>query len=190
MKLWNSNRSRWLKAAMDRTTNAIATIDYAHYEVHNGKLWHVEDNTADIGDEAGDFLDIQFTTPAATVGLLHAIFDGYVAAAWLMDLREGQTGGGAGGAALTAYNRRRASTNIHGMSFLKDDGIGTGGTVLFTRNYGSGSGPFASGGTARESNEWILKPATIYQVRAYSTGAVAGQISIDFYLHTDKDTIT
>jgi len=193
MKLWNSNRSRWLKASMDRVTNALATIDYAHHEIHSGKSWHIYDTSADMSGQVEDALNIQFTTPAASAGLVHAIFGGYVAAAWLFDLREGQSAGGANGAAIvTECNRRRGAGDLtanHGMTFLKDSEVGTGGKVLMSKNYGSGSGPFAEGGTAREINEWVLAPATIYQVRAYSNNAVTGNLYMDFYLHADKDTI-
>jgi len=190
MKLWNSNRSRWLKAAMDRITNCIVTITQPHHEIHDGKTWFLQDITSDMDAEAGDFISIQFTTPAATAGLVHVTFDAYVGAAYTFDIREGQTGGGTGGSALTAYNRRRGSANTHGMTFTKDDTIGTGGTVFQTKFYGSGSGPFATGGSARDSGEWVLDASTLYQVRAYSVNAVEGFLSMEFYLHIDKDDIS
>ncbi|MFA9409578.1 MAG: hypothetical protein ACERKJ_12200 [Candidatus Dadabacteria bacterium] len=193
MKLWNNSRQRWLKASMDRSTNALSILDYAHHEIHDGNSWHIYDTSADMSAQVENALEIQFTTPAASVGLVHAIFGGYVGAAWLFDLREGQTAGGANGAAIvTEVNRRRGSGDgvaSHGMTFLKDSEVGTGGTVLMSKNYGSGSGPFAEGGTAREINEWVLAAATIYQVRALSDNAVAGNLYMDFYLHVDKDTI-
>ena len=72
------------------------------------------------------------------------------------------------------------------MSFLKDDGIGTGGVVLFTKYFGAGVGSGQHGGLQREVAEWILKAETLYQVRVYSANAVAAYVSMDFYLHIDK----
>ena len=188
MKIWNNTLQKWYKAAGDEVTDAITFVDYSHHEIHSGKHWHVEDDSADLGAETGDLITIQFTTPTAASGkgFVHAIFEGFCGAAYTFDLREAQSGGGAGGAALTAYNHRRDSSNTHGMSFLKDSAVGTGGTVLFTKYFGAGVGSGTHGGTQRNNNEWILKQNTLYQVRVYSANAAAAYVSMDFYLHNDR----
>ena len=186
MKIWNNTLQKWYKASGDNVTDVINVMQYSHHEIHSGKHWHVEDSSANLGAETGDLITIQFTTPAASVGLVHAIFEGFCGAAYTFDLREAQSGGGAGGGALTAYNHRRDSSNSHGMTFLKDNGVGTGGTVLFTKYYGAGVGSGTHGGVQLDNNEWVLKAATLYQVRVYSANANAAYVSMDFYLHADK----
>jgi len=186
LHVYNSTHKRSFPAAADPITDGLVFLTYPHKELHGGKMWHVEDNTADLGAETGDLITIQFTTPAASVGLVHAIFEGFCGAAYTFDLREAQSGGGGSGSALTAYNHRRDSTNSHGMSFLKDSAVGTGGTVLFTKYFGAGVGSGTHGGIQRDNNEWVLKAATLYQVRVYSANANAAYVSMDFYLHADK----
>jgi len=188
LKLWNrtSTVQRSFPAESDLISDTLATISFEHYKIHEGNSWHVEDTTADLGAEVGDFIDIQLTTPAAAVGYIHAMFNGYAGNAYTFDLREAQTGGGAGGSTLTAYNRDRASSNVHGATITKDDGVGTGGTVLFSETYASGVGPFTQMGVSRGSQEWILKAATLYQVRVYAAAAVAAFVSMDFYLHIKR----
>ncbi len=183
--LWNKTKTRWTKQEGDAVTGAMTTVDYAHHEIHSGSFWHVSDESADIGGETGDHITIQFTTPAASSGLVHALFNTNSSGAYLWTLREGQTGGGTGGGALTAYNRRRSSTTTHGMTILKDSSLGTGGTVLEQFNFGALGGLFASGGQGRHA-EWVLAPATIYQARVYVAAAQTAEISMDFYLHTDR----
>lgn len=185
LKIWNTTSERSYPVAADEITDALIILNNGHAHIHEGESWHVFDDTANIGAEAGDFIDIQWTTPAASVGLMHCLFNGYCAAAFTFDLREAQTGGGAGGGALTARNRRRDNTDTP-ISFLKDDGIGTGGTVLFSQQLGAGVSAFNVGGAIRGSAEWILKAATLYQLRVYNAGANAATISIDYYVHADK----
>lgn len=188
MKIFNTTLKKWFVATSDAITDCLTFVTYPHKELHGGKMWTVFDSSADLGAETGDLITIQFTTPtlASGKGLVHAIFEGFCGAAYTFDLREAQTGGGAGGSALTAYNHRRDSSNTHGMSFLKDSGVGTGGTVLFTKYFGAGVGSGTHGGVQRDNDEWVLKPNTLYQVRVYSANAAAAYVSMNFYLHSDK----
>ena len=186
IKVFNKTHKRSFQSTQDSNTDSLVFVDFAHHQIHDGDTWHVEDTSANIGAETGDLLTIQFTTPASSIGLVHTIFEGFAGAAYTFDLREAQTGGGGSGSAITAYNRRRDDTGSHGMSFLKDSAVGTGGTVLFTKYFGAGVGSGQHGGLQREISEWVLLAETLYQVRVYSANAVAAYVSMDFYLNIDK----
>ena len=171
---------------VDLITGSLVVVGLDHYKIHEGSSWHVFDDTANIGGEAGDFISIQFTTAAANSGLMHTVFTGYCASAYTFDLREAQTGGGAGGGVVTPVNRRRDNVDTP-ISMTKDDTVGTGGTVLFSYLVGAGKGAHEIGGTSRGQREWVLKAATVYQVRVYSNNASAATVSIDYYVYADRD---
>ena len=186
LKLYNNTSTvqRSFPATADVVTDCLVAIDQEHHEIHDGSSWYAQDTTANIGAEAGDFISLQFTTPVAASGLVHAVFGGWSAGAFTFDLREAQTGGGAGGGAVTAVNRRRDSSTT-AMAITKDDTVGTGGTVLFTKAIGAGI-QGREGFATRGQLEWVLNAATLYQVRVYNAGANAAVIEIDYYIHVDK----
>lgn len=170
----------------DEITHALMVISYPHHEVHEGKMWSCEDSSANLGGETGDHINLQFTTPIASMGLLHAIFDAWVSGAATYTLREAQTGGGTGGGAADVYNHRRDKTDNPGFIIYKDNAVGTGGKVLINKPLGAGVGGNAQNAGSRDNNERVLAPATLYQVRVYAAAAVIGYVNVNFYLHKDK----
>lgn len=167
-------------------------IQHEHEQVHRARSWIAEDTSSNMGAEAGDFISLDFTTPAATRGLIHMLFDGYCSGAFTFTLMEAGTKG-AGGTAVVAYNRWRpevigisdgnpAKTEADPLTLLKKDhAIMTSATTLFTRYYGAGQGVFAVGGDARGENEWVLKPSTAYHIQVYNAAATTGAVRIHYY---------
>ena len=169
---------------IDDSTYAIATIDYAHHEVHAGSYYEASDTTADIGGETtpADAIQLTWTTPATKE--IHMTIHASCTAAAVYTFTEAWTGGAGGGAAVVAYNRNRNSNKTSGMTIAKENtAVVTGGTVL--ESYTITTGKFDAG-EARSSQEWVLKKSTLYAVALFLDGAGVASIQLSWYEHTNK----
>ena len=170
---------------VDKSTNAITTLTYAHHEVHAGSYFSTYEHTTDIGAETApaDAIQITFTTPA--VKEIHMIIHAQCTAAAVYTFTEAWTGGAGGGVALTAYNRDRNSDNKTTLTDLLDSNtaVVTGGTVLETQTLTTGK---FDAGESRDAQEWILKRNTKYAIGLYLAAAETATISLNWYEHTNK----
>jgi len=181
---WGSGDGEVDEVRMDATTHALTTITYPHYELHAGSYYHAMDSTDNLGAETSDTISLLFTT-ANVAKLAHLAVTAYASGAYRYRLIEGGTGGGAGGSAVTIFNRRRgagAGTVITAVT--KDDTPITGGTTLVQKYIGAGN---KVGGDARDQIEWILAPNTQYYVEVYDTSAIVAHLEVEYYEHTDRD---
>jgi hypothetical protein len=167
----------------DTKTGAVLTIDYGHHEVHDGSSFSVCDtvacNTATV--------KWMIATPASTT-YAHLIFllSCTGEATYLVTGDADRVAG----TPLTAVNRRRVGTpaaSTTTVSRTPSGGTTDGATILFSlRNGITGTGgKAAEAGSARDLNEWILKPNTKYviSVTTYATSYVT--CLLDWYEHAE-----
>ena len=185
---------------IDTATGAIATIEYEHHEIHSGdsfSCWYLQEVT-----DTGDKTIVAFLTPNTT-RWLHII---YTASATVMahgrileaPLIVDNTGDN-----LTIFNRDRNSSTTstvidtsrnpdragEAMTFTEITmGNVTGGTEIIHIHLGTGEGKKTLGGSSRGTQEWILKPNTLYAFEIESTNDDDNIhiINLDWYEHTNR----
>ena len=182
----------------------MQVVDYAHHEIHSGSSFHVGYSVTTASSD-DDVTGIMFTTPNTTKWLhLVATFNCSDPAEAIIN--EAPTLADAGdGTDKVVLNRNRNSATTSTVSSLEDTptvgsvttmteaewtAVGvTNGTELEHEFLAGGSGPKAIGGTARGTQEWVLKQNTTYVFYLQNTGANANShsISLDWYEHVDKD---
>ena len=187
---------------IDGSTHAIKTIEYEHAEIHSGNsfsCWYLQD-VSDIGDKT----IIAFKTPNTT-RYIHIIFGALATIAAHARILEAPTITDNTGASLTVYNRRRVGTplattvidtsqnpDVAGQAMYFTEvtmGEVSGGTELAHQHLEVGEGKKAIGGDQRGSNEWILKPNTLYafEIESITDDDNTHIVVLDWYEHTDKD---
>ena len=178
--------SEWIKissSAIDTTTNALGTIDYAHHEVHGGSAYWTY-KTATLGN--GEISTIGVTTPNTTKWA-HLLMRIDLSAAAVLDVLEDVTSF-AGGAAFTVLNFNRNSTKTSVMTVItghtgSDLITPTGGSAIWVEDLGTRGQQ-----TTRENgSELILKQNSNYLFRiTNSTASNLTTILLSWYEHTNK----
>ncbi len=187
---------------IDQSSHTLTTIGHEHHEVHDGRSFAAYfDNTTANSDD--DISAIGFITEDGT-RWVHLVVSVAASAAAEFFLEEGTTIDDGAGTEATIYNRDRNNTNTSIVKAL--DASHTFGQIttyteaqINAANYSvgtvieysilvAGEGKKAVGGTARGSQEWILKQNTKYLLRIQNIGASANvhQIHMNFYEHTNK----
>jgi hypothetical protein len=134
------------------TKQLVATIDYPHQRIHDGKAFLVNSYDTDI-DIAGPKY-YRITVPVGKVA--HVEVDATLLTAGLVELYEGPTLTGAG-TALTAINRNRESSNVAAVVVAEDCTISAAGTLLgFLRVNGSAHPTQGVGANAASRHEFEL----------------------------------
>jgi len=181
---------------IDKTTNALTTIGYAHHEAHAGSRFYVQYSVADVGAATTptDMMTLSFTT-SDTAKWDHFLFLGTGTSGWRLRLIEAPTAGAATATGtLPIINHQRNSTkvsvttNIAGTAAVVDYDatLATGGLTLWD-DYIAGSTTGQTGnGSSAARDEIILKQNTTYQLSLYGTDNDAGTLYIDWYEHTNK----
>ena len=190
------------RLTIDQSTGAQSTVSYEHHEIHAGSAFHVGYSVTTASSD-DDVTGIMFTTPNTKKwGHLTATFTASGAAEAIIN--EAPTLSTAtAGSDKVILNRNRNSSTVSAMKSLEGTptvgsvtkmnetewtNIGvSAGTELEHVFLAAGSGPFTVGGTARGSQEWVLKQNTTYIFYLQNTGASANahSISLDWYEHTD-----
>jgi len=187
---------------VDKSTNSLQTIEYAHHEIHSGSSFsaHYSLTTASTDDHR---TGIGFTTPAG-LKWPHMTIEVTASDPAELFFLEGPTLDADPGTNVVVYNRNRNSDNeatigsleatptANEITTLTEAQIGaatfSGGTELEYMLLAGGGGPKAVGGSARGSQEWILQPSTKYMIYLQNVGANANThvIHIDWYEHTNN----
>jgi len=180
--------------AAEETTGALIVVGHALSEVLEGHSFtcHYTQTVSDTDDKS----IIAFKTPA--VADVHVIIAASASTAATAYIYEAPTIDANEGDSLPVYNRCRdgdATTvirtntdpdEIGAMSFSEtnDDHV-TGGTVLASIPLVSGAGPKAIGGTARDTQEWVLKANTLYAfvLNSESDADNVHWIEVNFHEH-------
>jgi len=186
-------------AKRDKITGVFTIIDYAHHEIHGGSgfVCHYTQTVSDINDKS----IIAFKT--GPIKYLHATVAASVTATAVAYVYEAPTITNNTGDSLSVFNRRRVGTptetTVIDTSTTPDTagqamyftevtmGEVTGGTELARIPLGAGAGPKVIGGLARDTQEWILKPNTLYAFEVVSSTADDNihWIEVDFYEHSE-----
>ncbi len=185
-------------SAMDDVANAAVTILNEHRKIHDGESFtcHYNQLVSDTNDRS----IIAFKTPNTT-RYIHAIFFAFSSTAADAYIYEAPTITDNTGDSLTVYNRRRLSTTATtvirtntspdeiGAMFFTESTMGnvTGGTEITHKPLIAGQGQKAVGGDTRGTEEWLLKPNTLYAFEIKSSTDLDNVhlLEVDFYETTE-----
>jgi len=157
-------------------TGALAVIDYAHHEIHEGSTFLVSYKSPDanpIADNAT--ISYIITTHGKYVHMLARGACGGDAEAALY---EGTTVTAGTGTAMTAFNKNRASIKAPTVGVRRDMTVDTVGTLIENEFIPGGTGPQAVGGAGVSRAEWVLALNTIYMVRITNRAGNAQPMSL------------
>jgi len=148
------------ESELDRFTGSKKVIDSDHAYIHDGLFYTVAQRATLATGATAKFT---FLTPAA--GYIHyrPVNIATSADKLTVNFYEGSSGN-SGGSALTPVNRNRNSNRATGVVFKSGVTVTTNGTK-FSEAYiagATGTGGTRTGAQLSASNEWVLKPSTIY----------------------------
>jgi hypothetical protein len=166
---------------LDRYTNTVQTIDYAHHEIHAGSHFFVTDYQT-IGN--GSSVDWMLTTPN-TAKWAHLTFEVQGTAVTTAVFYEGANRTGT--TPLTVFNNDRNSGALSGL--LAHRGVSGGttdGTPFWQMSGGTASAQFRGGPDVRQDTEIILKQNTKYVLKVTSgTAGNVVSVRLRWYEHTN-----
>lgn len=175
---WTLEELRKLfNGARDAASGALASVTNEHRKIHEGDSFTCHyDNTV---TNVGEMTVIAFNTPDTTkwIHLVVEYSASAVAAAMLVEAPSTDVDEGTD---LTIYNRNRNSPTASGVSTIEtvpevgkatsyNEAQAAGANITTTtqlsrRHIGAGMGPFGSGGTKLQRDEFILAPNTQYAI--------------------------
>lgn len=181
LKGYRSSDGTYQPLRLDKATNTMQTIDYAHHEIHAGSHFFVTDYQT---INSGNSVDWMGTTPDTTKWG-HMLFDIGGSAITTIQLYEG--GDRVGTIPLTAYNSNRNSGTLAAITAHRGTGGGTtDGVLIFQASGGAASGNYRIPISARQDDEIILKRNTKYILRITSgTNGNIVTVKYSWYEHTD-----
>lgn len=183
----------------DPISNALVVIPSDHAEIHDGKSFtaiYTRTTAATAGHRSGIYLKTPNTSTR-----IHAVISFAASVASVFSICEAPTiAANVGTHTSVPYNRDRnsseASVVINNATSpaankyttldetqIAADGTFATGTVIRTAPILAGSGPFASGGSERGEQEYILKANTAYIFLLTNSNATATvhYIYVDWY---------
>lgn len=175
----------------DITTRAVDTVNHAHHEIHDGRMFRA--CTVDVDADTNDEVTIAFTTPNTTRWIhLVPTMESSVSALW--EMLETPTVTVDSGTESTAKNRNRNSPHTSGIlsietvpvagEFTVNPTVAAAGTVICSWLLGANK----TQGTNREETEWVLKQNTTYAFRV--TSQVENNrisLTLNWYEHINRD---
>jgi len=166
---------------LDRGTNTLQTIDYAHHEIHAGSHFFYTDSV----ELASAATQVYLITTPNTTKWPHLLFffDGSAITQW--QFYEGADRNGT--TAQTVYNNDRNSLTAATTTVHKDvSGGTTDGSLIYQYKSGAAQGQARSGSDVGNSEEIILKQNTKYLLRVTSgTAANLTNVRLEWYEHTN-----
>lgn len=172
--------STGIEARQDRSTGAMACIDYEHLEIHAGDHYFIKDWSDIAGSATVDFLVV---TPNTTKWA-HMVIEFSFEAEANITVYEGATTS-ANGTAITINNRQRNSVNTAGVTAFTGPTVITTGTSIARYKAGAGK---SAGGEVRAAAELILKQDTKYLIRVVNDTVTTNWCDYiaDWYEHTNN----
>lgn len=171
---------RFLPLKVDRLTSAIVTIDYAHFEKHDGASYHISADSSLAG--ANDTLSVSIITPD-TDKRLHLIWEAIVSAKCWFFVKSAPTLSVVADT-LVIYNDDFNSSNASVAYVFKAPRTADTGTLIHTQLIGSTN---KAGSSTSRLGEVILKEGTTYVIGVHSTAAADASINLHWYEHTNRD---
>jgi len=183
IQAYRSSDSSFQPARLDKATNTIQTIDYAHHEIHAGSHFFYTDYDSDVDTASPKYYRI--TTPD-TEKWGHMIFVLYSEGVGTWQLFENPTVNAAGTAA-TVFNSNRNSATTATIVVAYDPTSTADGTLLKTWRTGSGTtAPTRIGSENRSDNEIILKQNEDYFLKfTPDSDNSKTKVELEWYEHTD-----
>ena len=187
---------------LDPSTFALNAIEYAHHEVHAKHSFSCF--YTQLVSDTGDKSIIAFKTPNGTAHV-HIIVEIASQDGALAYILEAPTITDNAGATLTVFNRFRDGVLVasgvidtsqnpdaaNAATFFTEATMGavTGGTKLQEIQMIVGQGPRILGGSARGSQEWVLKKNTLYAfvIESLNANDNLHNIRLDFYEHAPEE---
>jgi len=169
------------EATIDRSTESIVTLDYAHHEIHAGDSFFIS-GFEDLANSAtASFL---FVTPDGNK-LGHFFHEISAEAEMDFFLYEG-TVVSPSGSAIPIINRNRNSATTSSFLVFSGSTVTSFGDILEGVKLGSGK---KAGGVKRGENEIVLNNNTKYLclTRNVSGGTAWVNFYVSWYEHTDKN---
>ena len=171
-------------ASIDKYTNVLTGIDYAHHEIHSGSHYYIEGFATMTNTTT---LYVKLVTPDTTKW---PHFQWSIASTGILEttLEEAPTGGMTGGSGVTPINNNRNSTKTSGVTITSGvAAAGTAGTVISQAKWGAAGFKSTIGGGTGRDDEIILKQNTTY-LRKFASGAADNivQFKASWYEHEDK----
>lgn len=169
-------------AGIDKATNTLQIIDYAHHEIHSGSHFMYTDAVELDSAETQDYL---ITTPNTTKWA-HMLFDmdGSVITQWQLYESSDKNGTTL---QTVGNNNRNSSTTATLIVHKGTSGGTTDGSVIHLYKGGAASQQSMAASMARNDSEIILKQNTKYILRVTSgTDNNLTNIRLEWYEHTDK----
>jgi len=171
---------------LDKYTNTLQVIDYAHHEIHDGSHFSL---SGSVTIALNKVYDIQITTPNTTKWS-HFIFEFDVTDTtnWLLyeNVTIAQAGTG-----LTAWNNDRNSATTatlvtkgianDSVADANVDTVVAGATTLEQGLVGANK----TGGSVNRENEIILKQNEDYSLRFIGTAGTTVTYRLNWYEHTN-----
>ena len=189
---WRSSDSTAQPLRLDKTTNTIQTIDYAHHEIHAGSSFHAYAYNASVST-AGT-INIYIKTKS-TAPFCHVFGQWSSGGAAIYRIYEAPTitaNTGTNGNAIINHNRNLTATTsgcLDNATVPVANKYGTGvtktvdGTILLVEYSGVGK---TIGGSGRNESEYVLLPNTVYLFEVEAVGNnIALNVAIDYYEHTN-----
>lgn len=172
--------STGIEAKQDRSTGAMACIDYEHSEIHAGDHYFIKDWSDIAGSTTVDFLVV---TPNTTKWA-HMVLEFSFEAEANITVYEGATTS-ANGTAITINNRQRNSVNTAGITAFTGPTVTTTGTSIARYKAGTGK---SAGGEVRAAAELVLKQNTKYLIRVINDTVTTNWCDYlaDWYEHTNN----
>lgn len=187
LKAYRSSDGTYQPLRLDKITNALVTVDYAHHEIHDGDTFMYHDVIASLADTVVQ--DYWIVTPNTTrwAHIGHMLES---TGPITLQIFEGADRTSAK-AEQAVFNRNRnkgaATTKIYKNNATgASSGGATDGTLIVWWKGGISNNKTVNGTTVGTSNEKILKQGTNYIFRITS-GMDSNLISLsfDWYEHTD-----
>jgi len=169
-----------IEDAVDGTTTALRTVDYAHHEIHSGSHYFVK-NWMDLTN--GQVFNFLAVTSNST-SWAHMLFAFSFEAEAHINIYEDSVVS-ANGTAVTTRNRNRNSNNTSGLLLYHTPTITDVGTEIEAYKVGSGKGV---GGEVRGNAELVLKQNTNYIIRLTNDTVTNNWVDYlaDWYEHTNR----
>lgn len=167
---------------IDKTTLAIAMIDYPHKEIHSGSHFSY-DNYLSIAKAETKY--VLLITPNTTK-YSHVFVDVDVTAGELEYSFIENSTITLNGTQVTIYNNHRVLTTTSGTVVFINPTVTEGTTVLRKKYFGATKSN--GGGASRNELEFVLKPNTNYLLKLseQNIAACKANFIIQWYEHTNK----
>lgn len=176
---------------LDKSTNTLQTIDYAHHEIHEGNSFYAKHYSASVA--TGNKINLYIKTKS-TAPFCHMFSQWSCGGAAIFRSYEAPTitaNTGTNGQVIFNRNRNSATAsgcfdnattpivNKYGIDVTKT----VDGTIIALQYAGVGK---TFGTQVRNVSEWILLPNTVYLFEVEAVGNnIALSLELDWYEHTD-----